>query len=73
MEQLITDYFHYVGFYVYAALFVWLLNSFVAGFNGVGTNKDDFIQSILWPISIATLLGMLVKIIIIKIKERNNG
>lgn len=69
MEQLIMEFLPTVGVYVYIALFVWLVNAAVAGFNGVGTNKDDFWQSVLWPISIATLIGMLIKLIIIKLNK----
>jgi hypothetical protein len=67
--QLFTDYSSYIGFYVYMAFFVWLINAFVAGYNGTNSNKDDFIQSILWPISIATLIGMVIKLITIKLNK----
>jgi hypothetical protein len=69
MEQVIMEYLPTLGIYFYTALFVWLVNAAVAGYNGVATNKDDFWQSVLWPISIATLIGMLIKLIIIKLNK----
>lgn len=59
-----------VGVYAYGILFVWLINAVLAGYNGITPNKDDFWQSVLWPISIAVLLGIIIRLIVEKMKER---
>lgn len=69
----LTTYLPYLGIYVYMAMFVWLVNAFVAGYNGTAPNREDFFQSVLWPISIATLVGIIIKIITVKLKGNDNG
>lgn len=62
----------YVGTYVYIGFAVWLINSVTAGYNGTTPNKDDFFQSVLWPISIATLVGLVIRIAVEKIKAKKD-
>jgi len=64
MLQTISEYSHMIGLYCYMALFVWLFNAFLAGYNGTAPSREDFFQSVLWPISIVVLLGITIKIIV---------
>lgn len=71
METLIEIVTHpYVGAYVYIAVFVWMLNSVLAGYHGTMTNKEDFFQSVLWPISISALIGSLIRLIVDTYRNR---
>jgi hypothetical protein len=51
-----------INFYFTVAFFVLIVNAVLAGFNGARVTVDDIVQSSLWPISLASLLGTLVRI-----------
>ncbi len=58
--------------YFSVAVFTLMLNAMIAGYNGTQINKDDVIQSIIWPISLATLFGLLARIGIESYREEVN-
>lgn len=47
-----------------------LFNAFAAGYLGMEISKKEWVDSIIWPISAAIGLGLLVRIIVEKLKER---
>lgn len=51
-----------LNFYFTVAFFVMIVNAVIAGYKGMSTTWDDVIQSALWPISLAALLGTLIRI-----------
>lgn len=60
-----------INFYFVVALVVMNINAFLAGYHGVRITMDDVIQSVVWPISIAALLGTLVRIGVESYKEES--
>lgn len=60
----------YVYTYISIVICFWLVNAFIAGLNETDTSQKDLFDSILWPVTLANLLGLLTKIII---KRKMNG
>lgn len=58
----LSDFLVYLCYYIFVGIIFALVSAFFAGFNGNVMTKDDYISSIFWPISIATLLGLLIKL-----------
>lgn len=56
--------------YVLIAAAMMSINAAVAGFKGGQWNMDDVIDSILWPLSIAMLVGLIARISFDKYNER---
>lgn len=57
------EYLVYVCYYFIISLSFWLINSVVAGFIGEKWSWRDGLDSILWPLSLATLVGLVLRII----------
>lgn len=58
-----------INFYFSVALFTLLVNALIAGYKGQTITLDDVIQSSIWPVSIASLIGMLVRVGVESYKE----
>lgn len=58
-----------VTFYFIVAFCVLIVNAILAGYFGKQPTMDDVVQSLFWPISLATLLGLLVKVGVESYKE----
>jgi hypothetical protein len=58
-----------INFYFSVALFVLVLNAVIGGYQGKQINIDDVIQSAFWPVSLAQLLGTLIRIGVESYKE----
>lgn len=70
MEMIIT----YATYYIIVASIFILINSFISGYVQDIRQKEDFIGSILWPISLANFLGTLTRVVVIytakKLKQK---
>ena len=60
---------NFIMFYAWVALGVLLINSFIAGFTGAEITRNDVSQSLTWPVSIAMLLGLTIRVGINAYKE----
>ncbi len=58
-----------INFYFSVALFVLVLNALIGGYQGKQVGVDDVIQSAFWPVSLAQLLGTLIRIGVESYKE----
>lgn len=58
-----------ITIYFSIALGVLIINAVLAGYYGNQTTLNDVVQSIFWPVSLATLLGLLVKVAVEAYKE----
>lgn len=58
-----------INFYFSVALFVLVLNAVIGGYQGKQITIDDVIQSAFWPVSLAQLLGTLIRIGVESYKE----
>ena len=56
-------YLTYLLIYFAIALTFFLINSVIAGYNGLSWTTTDVKDSILWPASIAVLIGLLIRLI----------
>ena len=52
----------FVSFYAWVALGVLLINAIIAGFTGKEITKIDVAQSLTWPVSIAMLFGLCIRV-----------
>jgi hypothetical protein len=59
-----------VTFYFIVAFCVLIVNAMIAGYHGGSAGIDDAVQSFFWPVSIASLLGLLLKIGVDAYKEQ---
>lgn len=57
-------------FYLLIVFVFWMLSAFACGFAVKRPKAEDFYDSILWPISIATLLGNVTRVVVEKIKQK---
>ena len=60
----------YIYFYFGAAFIFWAITAGVAGYFGNEPGKSEFGSSLIWPISLSTLIGLLVRLIVEK-REKN--
>ena len=58
-----------INFYFSVALFVLIVNAIIGGYQGKQIGVDDVIQSAFWPVSLSTLIGMVVRIGVESYKE----
>ena len=63
----------FIQIYVLIGLAFLVLNSFIAGYNATTWVKQDFIDSLFWPLSLAILAGLSVRLLIEKIKSNPKG
>ena len=66
----------YVIVYIIIAAIVGIINTLIAGFNGKSYSKNDIKDSLLWPLSVSVLLGLLARLVFEKIldyKKRIKG
>lgn len=63
------DYLVYVCYYFYIAIGFWIINSIVGGFIGEKWNWRDGLDSLFWPLSVSTLLGLTIRIITDKMRK----
>lgn len=68
--EIFTLVFTYIGFYLLIGFSYFLITAVFSGFIGSELTLKDYINDfILWPISIATLIGLLIRIYKIKYDE----
>ena len=58
-----------INVYFSIAFFVLVLNALLGGYQGKEVGIDDVIQSAFWPVSLAQLLGTLIRIGVESYKE----
>lgn len=58
-----------ITIYFSVALGVLIINAVLAGYYGTQTSFSDVTQSAFWPVSLATLLGLLIKVGVEAYKE----
>jgi hypothetical protein len=58
-----------ITFYFVVAFCVLIINAVLAGYQGMQPTLNDVMQSVFWPVSIATLLGLLIKVGVESYKE----
>ena len=58
-----------INVYFSVAFFVLVLNALIGGYQGKEIGIDDVIQSAFWPVSLAQLLGTLIRIGVESYKE----
>lgn len=66
----LIQFLHYVVGYIIISLVFLLFNSIIAGYNGNSYSFQDTIDSILWPLSLSVLIGLVIRITIEKYKEK---
>jgi ABC-type thiamin/hydroxymethylpyrimidine transport system permease subunit len=59
----------FVIFYFCVAFGVLIVNAILAGYYGTQTSFNDIIASLFWPVSVASLIGLLIKIGVEAYKE----
>jgi NADH:ubiquinone oxidoreductase subunit 6 (subunit J) len=62
---------HYGTIYLFVGAIFLLISAVVAGYNGIDMNKKDFTDSVIWPVSIAVLIGTIVRVVIEIAKIKN--
>lgn len=60
----------YLVYYVVMVLLMVSINSIMSGFTGRDLEFKDFTDSLIWPITILVLIGVLIRIIYNKIKGK---
>lgn len=66
----LTVFLPYIQYYLAFAVIFWLTTAIVSGFYGSEPGKSEFFASLLWPISMGTVIGTLARVIVEIIKER---
>lgn len=59
-----------VAVYVIGGLVFCTVSAFVAGYAGTMMKKADYYDGILWPFSVSSLLGYVVRVCVERVKER---
>jgi membrane protein implicated in regulation of membrane protease activity len=54
----------YVSIYLAIAFIFWMINAVIAGFNGNTWTAQDFKESLVWPASLAVLLGLIIRVLV---------
>ena len=59
------------GLYYYSivAFIFWLILSMIAGYSGKTSNLTDAKDSLIWPISVAILIGLFIRIAVENYKK----
>jgi len=68
----LTDIIPYVVGYFSISLVFLIFNAVVAGYNGNTYSFQDTKDSILWPLSLAVLVGLLIRIAMENYKEKRS-
>jgi mannitol-specific phosphotransferase system IIBC component len=61
----------FIEYYMLGIVTFWIIQALIAGYNGIEIGKQEFYASVLWPISTATLIGLIIRVVIEKLKESN--
>lgn len=61
----------FIEYYMTGIITFWIVQALIAGYNGIEIGKQEFYASVLWPISTATLMGLIIRVATEKFKESN--
>jgi len=70
MEQIISlliEYAPYIKGYVIIGIFYLLFITFIAGYNGTASGKEEFLAAVFWPVSMMGFLGLIIRLILQKV------
>lgn len=70
MPEIYMSILEWAGYYAVGVMILWLINAFAAGYSGGEASKSDFMDSLLWPVSLAATIGMLVRVAVNQINKK---
>lgn len=71
--EFLSAYAIYVYYYIVISFMFLIINAVLAGFSGNTLLKEDYKDSVLWPISLAIILGVFMRIGLTYLRKIKKG